>query len=100
MPKYLIDYVEVMKDEFEKTLEEAIEAQAYDSYDDMLDDVYPEVKIMGVSYYTSHVLKKVDEVMYREGLLDYEDSIRADVNYELDRGKPYHVDGKTFLIEE
>lgn len=43
-------------------------------YDDMLDDVYPDLEIAGMSFCTSHALKKLDPTAYRCGLSDWLDS--------------------------
>lgn len=100
MTKYLINEVEVTEDVFDNELEDAIELTASDSFDDMLDDVYPPVMIFDIPFDLSNVLKKVDEVMYNEAYNDYEDSIRSDAKYELDHGRDFIADGRVFRIEE
>jgi len=48
-----------------------------EQYDDMLDEM-GDVEIGGLSYAPSHVLKRVDAIAYRTGLLDYVDSLERD----------------------
>lgn len=43
-------------------------------YDDMLDDVYGDVEIAGLTYSTSHALKEVDPIAYRVGFSDWLDA--------------------------
>ena len=47
-------------------------------YKDMLDEVYGTVKIGSSEFNASEVLRECDPIMYREGLLDYEDSLEED----------------------
>ena len=47
-------------------------------YDDMLDDCYPEVEIMGLKYSPSVALFRLDHIAYRVGMNDYESSLRTD----------------------
>jgi hypothetical protein len=46
-----------------------------DQYDQMLDESYPEVKIGYSTFTASEILACCDPVMYREGFLDYLDSL-------------------------
>ena len=54
-------------------------------YDEMLDECYGEVKIWGISYSSSLVLYKLDEVAYYCGLNDYRSRQQSDIEYELNR---------------
>ena len=56
-----------MKSDFELLDEQ------YESYDNFLDDIYPEIKLGFVSYSPSQVLKSVDPVAYELGFQDYLD---------------------------
>lgn len=62
---------------------EEVEQTVYDfateTYDDMLDECYDEVKIGGLCYSPSYVLKNVDEIAYRCGVNDYADSLLYDI---------------------
>ena len=51
------------------------EDAATDRYEEMLDECYGSVRIGQMGYRTSYVLKEVDPVAYRCGLIDYVDSI-------------------------
>ena len=54
-----------------------------DEYDEMLDDVYGDVEICGMTYSSSRALKLLDPVAYRCGKGDYES------NYDLDNCEEY-----------
>jgi len=54
-----------------------------DEYNDML-DVYGDVEIAGMSYQTSRVLEEIDPTAYRTGHTDFNDSLLAEVNDEID----------------
>ena len=54
-----------------------------DEYDEMLDDVYGDVEICGMTYSSSRALKLLDPVAYRCGKIDFES------NYDLDDVEEY-----------
>ncbi len=72
-----------------ETAEEAAEHISHnietDSYDEMLDDCYEEIKIGNLSYFVSQVLRSVDPIAYKCGFNDYVDSIYQDILYDLER---------------
>lgn len=80
MVKYLFN-----DKEFE-TLKEAedyiSEEYALKTYDDYLDEIYPETTIVGYSYATSYVLKKINPIAYRCGLSDYESELFDEIEEE------------------
>lgn len=43
-------------------------------YDDMLDEIYPDCEIAGMSFCTSRALKELDPTAYRCGMSDWESS--------------------------
>ena len=53
-------------------------------YDEMLNDCYPEVEIMGMAYDPSVALYRLDPIAYRCGFDDYKDSIARDIEHELE----------------
>ncbi len=52
------------------------EEDAYEQYDDMLDECYPEGP-MNIS--ASRILKECDPIAYRCGFLDWLDSMELDI---------------------
>ena len=54
------------------------EREAYERYDNMLDDCLGDVKILNMLYYTSRALKDVDPIAYRCGFSDYTASLEED----------------------
>jgi len=58
-----------MKSEFEKNLE------IKESYDQLLDEIYPDVKIGYSTFTASEILFNCDPIAYRVGLSDYEASL-------------------------
>lgn len=61
-------------------------------YDEMLDECYPEIEIMGMTFSPSVALYRLDEVAYNCGFNDYKDSMASDIAYELE----YLGDGETY----
>jgi len=53
-----------------------------EQYDEMLDEVYGEIKIGTLTFSPSRVLRELDETAYRIGLYEYEDSLLEDEDYE------------------
>lgn len=54
--------------------------EAYEAYDDMLDETNGPVKIGELEYSTSRVLRVVDPIAYRVGLSDWLDSEGIDTD--------------------
>ena len=54
------------------------EHEAYEMYDEMLDECNEDPKICGMSYCTSRALKEVDPIAYRCGFSDYTASLEED----------------------
>lgn len=54
------------------------EAELLDAFDDMLDDVYPEVNIFESKISYSYMVKNVDPIMYRQAFLDWLDYNRIE----------------------
>lgn len=55
-----------------------------DAYDDLLDDVYGDIKICGLEYSASIALSRVDEVAYRCGKNDYISGVLEDITLEIE----------------
>ena len=60
------------------------EDYTYDMYDETLDECCDMVKICGLEYSPSHVLKMVDEVAYECGFHDEIDYIAREIIYNKD----------------
>ena len=60
----------------------AVEICTEETFDDVLDDCYPEVEVCGYTYPASMVLKNTDPIAYRCALADYSSSILSDVEEE------------------
>ena len=56
-----------------------------DVYDEMLDECYRPVEIIGLEYAPSVALRRLDEAAYRCGYSDYCDSLYADILYDIER---------------
>lgn len=59
-------------------------AEAFDEYDEMLNDCHGAVKIGTLSYDPAEVLKAVDPVAYRIGMNEYFDARLEDLREELE----------------
>jgi len=57
------------------------EHEAYERFDDMLDECHEDVKIYGIPYTTSRALKYVDVTAYRCGFNDFTASLEEDKIY-------------------
>ena len=55
--------------------------EAHERYDDMLDECHEDVKVCGMTYNTSRVLKEVDPIAYRCGFNDYTSHLEEDNIY-------------------
>ena len=47
-------------------------------YDDMLDDCYPEVEVMGLKFSPSVAFYRLDPIAYQTSMNDYESALRSD----------------------
>lgn len=57
--------------------------QVEESYLDMLNDLYREVKICGYTYNAANALRRLDPIAYREGLLNFiNDNYVEDEDYD------------------
>ena len=54
------------------------EHEVIQAYEEALNEAYEPYRIGQVEYEPATVLKRVDPVVYREGLLDYADSLAED----------------------
>lgn len=88
MERFLIDGVEVSKNEVEN------------SYDDFIDESYEAVKIGCCTFYASNILKKLDPIAYNCGIDDYVSVQLEDYSYELERYGSVSVGGFDFEIVE
>ena len=57
------------------------EREAYERYDDMIDECYGDIKILDLAYAHSDVLKDFDAITYRCGFNDYTASLEEDNIY-------------------
>ena len=57
------------------------EHEAYERFDDMLDECHEDVKICGIPYTTSRALKYVDVTAYRSRFNDFTASLEEDKIY-------------------
>lgn len=88
MEKYLVNTYDnhwVECDSAESAAQEVIDCVDDYYWDDLLDDVYGEVKICGYEYCASRVLSLVDEVAYRCGKNDWLDGEYREIVYSLER---------------
>jgi len=53
-----------------------------EQFEEMIDEIYPEIKIGTLTFSPSRVLRELDPTAYRIGLYEYEDSLMEDEEYE------------------
>ncbi len=46
-----------------------------DEYEEFLNEIYPEVEIGELTFYPGQIIKNLDPIAFRCGLIDYEDSL-------------------------
>lgn len=78
--KYYVNEKEVSEQEFRDELENSIRTEVEEHYDDMLDELYPEVQIGFSTFYASQILKECDPIAYNLGMDDF---INADLEAAL-----------------
>ena len=101
MERFLIDGIEVDKNEFDAELEEAVRNEVEMSYDEILDESYEAVKIGRCTFNASDILKKLDPIAYNCGIDDYVSAQLEDYSYELERYGSVNIDNFEFeIIEE
>ena len=61
-----------MKTDFE------IQQDLENQFDEMLDECYPIVRIGGIHFYPSQILKECDPIAYRVALSDYESTLEEE----------------------
>jgi hypothetical protein len=64
------------EDEDEETM--LTEDEAYEMYDEMLDQCYEPYNMSGMIYMPSDILKECDPIAYRVGFSDYVDTLAQD----------------------
>ncbi len=55
-----------------------------EAFDEYLDEVYGTINVAGYDYDTSYVLREIDPIAYRCDKNDYIDSLRGDIESELE----------------
>lgn len=75
--------------------EQGEEVDTAELYRDLLDEIYPAVKIGELEYSASHVLETVDPVAFNMGANEYADSEVQDGRLIELNGKYYRLDGIT-----
>tara|TARA_R100000781_G_scaffold110566_1_gene76108 strand:+ start:7807 stop:8007 length:201 start_codon:yes stop_codon:yes gene_type:complete len=63
---------------WKEILKEMSDDDLKEQYDEMLDEIYPEIKIGTLTFSPSRVLRELDPTAYRIGLSEYEDSLMED----------------------
>ena len=73
-----------MSDYVDDNGDELTDEQLHERYDDMLDEVYPDLTIAGMEFSTSNALKELDPIAYRVGFSDWVDSEIDETIFEKD----------------
>ena len=85
--RYYINEEAVTKEEFNSSLESDIRNDVLEQYDDMLDEIYPEVKIRYSIFLASEILKNLDPISYNCGIEDFVDDDLQDALNTLEEEK-------------
>lgn len=63
-----------------------------DEYIDMLNDIYGDVSICGLSYGHGNALEAIDPIAFRCGLGDYESEIQTELEEAIENEDGRHID--------
>tara|TARA_R100000152_G_scaffold2159_1_gene707 strand:+ start:543 stop:740 length:198 start_codon:yes stop_codon:yes gene_type:complete len=61
---------------WKKVIKEMSDDDLKEQYDELLDEIYGEVKLGNLTFSPSRIIRELDPIAYRTGLNDYEDSLR------------------------
>lgn len=98
--KYYVDDVEVLESVFKEVLEQAVQAEVEEHYDDTLDECYPPYKIGCCTFYASRVLKELDPIAYRCGISDFVDAELSDKLSNFESAYEDEISNYKFRTEE
>lgn len=84
MKRYLIDEEEITEGKFWDRFDEEVRAEIDQHYDDLLDEIYPDVKIGVCTFSASQILAKCDPIAYRCGIDDFVNQYSEDYKQELE----------------
>jgi hypothetical protein len=90
---------EVLLERIAEELEGVNDQDLHDRYDEMLDECNPTVRICGMEYSPSRVLREIDPTAYNCGFNDYVDAEGYDTDFEVD-GLYYKTEDVENLREE
>lgn len=99
--RYFIDDEEVSLEEFEDSLDEAIDksVDVESKFDDYLNDTYDEVVIERTSFFPSEILRALDPEMYADALDEYVYmGLYEDYFIKIQEEGSMTIDGYTFKI--
>ena len=61
---------------WKKVIKEMSDDELKEQYDELLDEIYGEVKLGNLTFSPSRIIRELDPIAYRTGLGEYEDSLR------------------------
>jgi hypothetical protein len=70
------------------------EREATESYNELLDDAYPEVRIAGLTFQPSRIVAELDPIGWRQGYLDWLDAenLTDDISEADEESDEYDLD--------
>lgn len=60
---------------WKKVIKEMSDDDLKEQYDELLDEIYGEVKLGNLTFSPSRIIRELDPIAYRTGLNDYYDSL-------------------------
>tara|TARA_Y100000589_G_C27124643_1_gene617977 strand:- start:59 stop:265 length:207 start_codon:yes stop_codon:yes gene_type:complete len=66
----------MIKMDWKKVIKEMSDDDLKEQYDELLDEIYGEVKLGNLTFSPSRIIRELDPIAYRTGLSEYEDSLR------------------------
>jgi len=98
--KYYIDDEVVSEEVFFERLEEEVRAYVEDNYDEILDEVYDEVKLGSLTFYASRIIKELDPIAYNCGIEDEFDYFFSEAKDKFENENDGTFNGVEFRTEE
>jgi len=70
-------------DRIDEEVEKRLDDLSDESYDEWLDDIEGEISVGSLTFNASDIIKNCDEVAYRCGFGDYQESMRESIEDEV-----------------
>lgn len=98
--KFYVDDEEVEEEEFWSRLEEEVDYECEENFNDYLDEIEEEVEIFGETFSASSILEEMSPTTYRCMLVDYQSEKFDEYKDEVQRYGYVDINHTCFEIKE